>query len=63
MCDHRLVGEGFKQLDLRRCEGAQFDATRGHSTNEFPLLTKRNGQEAAPAANIYDVGNRSTRSR
>ena len=26
--DHRLVGEGFKQLDLRRGEGAYLDATR-----------------------------------
>ena len=29
----------FEQLDLRRSEGADLDATRGHSTNEFPLLT------------------------
>ena len=40
--DHRLVGEGFKELDLRRGEGAHLDATR-ISSNEFPLLTKRNG--------------------
>ena len=26
--DHRLVGEGFKQLDLRRGEGAYLGATR-----------------------------------
>ena len=25
--DHRLVGEGFEQLDLRRSEGAHLDAT------------------------------------
>ena len=25
--DHRLVGEGFKQLDLRRGEGAHLGAT------------------------------------
>ena len=24
-------------------------------SNEFPLLTKRNGQEATPAADIYDL--------
>ena len=28
-CDHRLVGEGFKQFDLRRGEGTHFGATRG----------------------------------
>ena len=26
--DHRLVGEGFEQLDLRRGEGTHLDATR-----------------------------------
>ena len=41
--DHRLVGEGFKQLDLRRGEGAHFDATCDQCPNEFSLLTKGNG--------------------
>ena len=27
--DHRLIGEGFEQLDLRRGEGAHLGATRG----------------------------------
>ena len=40
--DHRLVGEGFKQLDLRRGEGTHLDATRRQYSNEFPLLTKGN---------------------
>ena len=48
--DDRLVGEGFKQLDLRRGEGAHLGATCVQRSNEFPLLTKRNGQEGAPAA-------------
>ena len=48
--DHRLIGKGFEQLDLRRGEGAHLDATCGQCSNEFPLLTKRNGQEGAPAA-------------
>ena len=43
--DHRLVGEGFEQLDLRRGEGAHFGATCDQQSNEFPLLTKGNGQE------------------
>ena len=42
--DHRLVGKGFKQLDLRRGEGAHLDATCGQHSNELPLLTKGNGQ-------------------
>ena len=48
--DHRLVGEGFKELDLRRGEGAHLGATCVQCSNEFPLLTKGNGQEGAPAA-------------
>ena len=27
--DHRLIGEGFEQFDLRRGEGAHLDATCG----------------------------------
>ena len=33
--DHGLIGEGFEQLDLRRSEGAHFDATRVQCSNEF----------------------------
>ena len=40
--DHRLVGKGFKQLDLRWGEGAHFDATCIQCSDEFPLLTKGN---------------------
>ena len=43
--DHRLVGEGFEQLDLRRGEGAHLDATCVQYSNEFPLLAKGNRQE------------------
>ena len=53
--DHRLVGEGFKELDLRRSEGAHLDATRSQASNEFPLLTKGNGQVGAPAAGAPNV--------
>src|SRR5262249_11517968 len=48
--DHRLLSEGFKQLDLRRGEGAYLDATREQSSNELPLLTKRSGQVGAKPA-------------
>ena len=48
--DHGLVGEGFKKLDLRRGEGAYLGATREQSSNEFPLLTKGNGQIGAKVA-------------
>ena len=48
--NHRLIGEGFEELDLRRRKGAYLGATCGQLSNEFPLLTKRNGQEGAPAA-------------
>ena len=48
--DHRLVGEGFKQLDLRRGEGAHLGATCAQYANQFPLLTKGNDQKCAPAA-------------
>ena len=34
--DHRLIGEGFEQLDLRRGEGAHLDATCDQCSNEFP---------------------------
>ena len=41
--DHRLVGEGFEKLDLRRGKGAHLGATCDQYSNEFPLLTKGNG--------------------
>ena len=47
---NRLVGEGFKKLDLRRGEGAHLDATREQSSNELPLLTKGSGQVGAEPA-------------
>ena len=37
MRDHRLVGESFEELDLRRGEGAHLDATCAQRPNEFPL--------------------------
>ena len=48
--DHRLVGEGFEQFDLRRGEGAHLGATCVQCSNEFPLLTKGNDQEGARVA-------------
>ena len=48
--DHRLVGEGLEELDLRRGEGAHLGATCAQRSNEFPLLTKGNGQECTPDA-------------
>ena len=60
--DHRLVGEGFEELDLRRSEGAHLDATCDQSSNEFPLLTKRNGQESAvTGADRHKLENHSVR--
>jgi hypothetical protein len=38
----RLVGKGLKELDLRRSEGAHFDATCDQCADEVPLLTKWN---------------------
>ena len=64
--DHRLVGKGFEEFDLRRGEGAHLDATRGQVSNEFPLLTKGNESKrcaanaGTPTWNIVlrtDVGN------
>ena len=40
--DHRLVGKGFKQLDLRRSEGAKLDSASTEMSYKFRLLTKRN---------------------
>ena len=48
--DHRLVGEGLEEFDLRRGEGTYLGATCDQRSNEFPLLTKGNGQEGAPVA-------------
>ena len=45
--DHRLVGEGFEELDLRRGEGAHLGSTCVQRSNEFPLLTKGSGQKGA----------------
>ena len=42
-----MVGEGFEQLDLCRSEGAHLGATCEQSSNEFPFLTKGNGQKGA----------------
>ena len=62
--DHRLVGEGFKQLDLRRGEGAHFGATRVQHSNEFSLLTKGNDQEGAQSRRRNPtLENRSARGR
>ena len=57
--DHRLVGEGFEELDLRRGEGAHLGATRVQCSNEFPLLTKGNSQEGAQAAGSPTLENHS----
>ena len=38
--DQRLVGEGFKKLDLRWGEGAHLGATCVQRSDELPLLTK-----------------------
>ncbi len=54
--DHGLVSEGFEELDLRWGEGAHFDATRIQCSNEFPLLTKGNGQEGAPVVREPNIG-------
>ena len=62
--DDRLVGEGFEQLDLRRGEGAHLGATCDQYSNEFPLLTKGNGQKGARARRRNPtLGNRSARGR
>src|SRR5262245_8098352 len=44
--DHGLVSEGFEKLDLRRCERTHLGPTRGQVSDEFPLLTKGNGQQS-----------------
>ena len=62
--DYGLVGEGFKQLDLRRSEGAHLDATRAQYSNEFSLLTKGNEQEGARSRSTNPtLGNHSARAR
>src|SRR5262245_16088956 len=38
--DDRLVGEGFKELDLRSGKGANLHATRVKSSDQFSLLAK-----------------------
>src|SRR5262249_49911036 len=48
--DDGLIGEGFKKLDLRHCEGAHFDATCIKGSDEFPLLSNGNKQKGAGAA-------------
>src|SRR5215471_13390273 len=48
--DHRLVGESFKKLDLRRGEGAHLEMSCRQHPSEFSVLTKRNGQVGARAA-------------
>src|SRR5207248_2203893 len=48
--DHRLVGESFKELNLRRREGAYLDAARGQRSNDFSLLTQGNQQEGTRPA-------------
>src|SRR4030095_346251 len=48
--DHRLIGKGFKQLNLRRSEGVYLGSTRTQRSNELLLQTKRSDQEAAKPA-------------
>jgi hypothetical protein len=43
--DYRLVGEGFKQLDLRRRERLHLVATSGQYPNKLPLLMKGHAQK------------------
>ena len=45
--DHRLVGEGFKQLDLNRGEWAHLQSDVRSVSNKFPMLSKGSGQEGA----------------
>src|SRR5439155_6234751 len=45
--DHRLVGEGLQQLDLRGGEGPYLGAPRRQRSNEFLLLAKGNDQKTA----------------
>ena len=47
--DHRLVGKGFEEPDLRGSERTHLGATRIQRSDEFSLLTKRNSQEGAKA--------------
>src|SRR5262249_20957618 len=47
---HRLISEGFQELDLCRGKGANLGASCHQFSNEFPLLTKRNEYEGAGAA-------------
>ena len=54
--DHRLVGEGFEQFDLRRGEGAHLGATRAQCSNEFPLLTKGNDKKVRQLPAEPNVG-------
>src|SRR5262245_11213313 len=37
--NHGLIGKGFEQFDLRGRERADFNATRTHYPNKFPVLT------------------------
>ena len=61
--DHRLVGKGFKQLDLRRGEGAHLDATCAQRSDEFPLLTEGERlKRCASHRRNPTLGNRSARS-
>ena len=45
--DHRLVGESFKQLDLRRSKRAHVGATCVQRSDEISLLKKRHVTEKA----------------
>src|SRR4030095_15962318 len=51
-CDHGLVRECFKELDLYWSERAQFSTTRGQGANKLIPLSKGSGQKGAeiPAA-------------
>ena len=40
--DHRLIGEGFEELDLRWSKRAYLDATCDQCADKVPLLTKWN---------------------
>ena len=52
-CDHGLIGEGGRQLNLLVCEGANRATSQSEDANEIALAKQRDAKQRVIAAYFY----------